>query len=84
MWALGGGIVALSRRDRTKVWDSLSFLGQCLFVGLVGSHLTAYFLSQYVTGVHPDWVLYATAGIIGWSGDRLERVRDAVIEWKLK
>lgn len=64
--------------------DSLSFLGQCLFVGLVGSHLVTYFLSPYVSGVHPDWVLYAVAGFIGWSGDRLEKVRDLILEWKLK
>lgn len=82
--SIGGGMVALFRRGSLEIKDSLSFLFQCLFVGLVGSHLITYFLIRYVTNVHPDWILLAVAGVIGWSGDYLERARNWAIERKLK
>jgi len=77
-------MVALFRRGSLEIKGSLSFLFQCLFVGLVGSHLITYFLLRYVTNVHPDWILLAVAGVIGWSGDYLERARNWFIERKLK
>lgn len=82
--SIGGGMVALYRRGTLEIRDSLSFLFQCLFIGLAGSHLITYFLLMYVKGVHPEWVLLAVAGVIGWSGDYLERARNAIIERKLK